>query len=183
MAPSPLPRFTPALSDLPDFIASITRSAIFPLVDIDLDPHLYGHGVTTPHSPQSGDGGGGGPSGAQRHPSSSSTTFDFPSANGRPISEQCSADSQDSMCLALAAASASPSSSSIPSPPASLSSPASTGEGLANNREGFPLKGFLRIEVVGLEAAEVTFRPGDARRSALAREREEALAAEEQARR
>ena len=46
-------------------------------------------------------------------------------------------------------------------------------------RAGFPLKGFLRVELVGLEEAEVTFRPGELRRAALVAERENAAAQEQ----
>lgn len=135
-------------------------------MDINLDAHPRGH-VEAPHSPQSG--GGVGSSRARQDSASTSNTSGSYSANGAPSSQQCSAGSKDSTCLALADAEAS-------------SSSPSTGEAIAKSRAGFSLKGFLRVEVVGLEAAEVTFRPGEERRAALIREREEAAHAEKEVR-
>eukprot|EP00903_Cladosiphon_okamuranus_P011246 g10610.t1 len=82
------------------------------------------------------------------------------STAGNPDSQRCSADPADPTCAALAATAAAA---------AATSEPPSA---------GFPLKGFLRVELVGLEEAAVTFRPGEARRAALVAERESAAAAE-----
>lgn len=56
------------------------------------------------------------------------------------------------------------------------------GNGLAStvgSGSGFPLAAFLRVELVGLDEAEVTFRPGESRREALFQELANRRAAEQ----
>lgn len=77
---------------------------------------------------------------------------------------QCSGNPNDQTCLAHARA---PSVQKI-------EQGVKKGEGFG----GFPLSGFLKVELVGLAEAEITFRPGEIRRAVLVKEREEVAAAE-----
>lgn len=45
---------------------------------------------------------------------------------------------------------------------------------------GFPLTAFLRVELVGLDEAQVRFRPGESRRAGLEKERADRRAAEQE---
>lgn len=60
---------------------------------------------------------------------------------------------------------------------------AASPSGTTENAVGFRLKGFLKVELVGLDGAEVTFRPGDARTAELIKQRDDAAAAEKEVRR
>ena len=46
------------------------------------------------------------------------------------------------------------------------------------NPRGFPLTGFLKVEMVPFPGAEVTFRPGETRAAVLTKERAELAAVE-----
>eukprot|EP00752_Nemacystus_decipiens_P017854 g16010.t1 len=129
-------------------------AAVFPLVDIDWDPYL-GTFRDTRHGPTSG----------ATQPATPNTPPPAPSV-GSLDDHRCSAGSPDPACAELAGAGAGSSAGAASAPPSA----------------GFPLKGFLRVELVGLEEAEVTFRPMGARRAALIAERENAAAAEEEER-
>ena len=126
----------------PCFISS-RLAAVFPLVDIDWDPHLGSYG-DTPRVPTMGVAGNNFPAG--------------PSVGGLD-SQRCSADPADPSCAEVDTAAAAAAASAPPS-------------------AGFSLQGFLRVELVGLEEAEVTFRPGEPRRAALVAEKEQAAEAE-----
>lgn len=54
-------------------------------------------------------------------------------------------------------------------------------ESTAGSGSAFPLVAFLRVELVGLDGAEVTFRPGGSRRKALLQELADRRAAEQKA--
>lgn len=56
----------------------------------------------------------------------------------------------------------------------SAAKPSQAGDDRAAGSSGFPLTGFLKLEVIGLAEAEVTFRPGDARLAALVVKKEAA---------
>lgn len=127
---------------------------MFPLVDIDWDPQLRTH-TDAPNVPVPG----------ASQPSTSNNNTPAPSNGGRGGGQHCSIDPADSTCIAPGGAEA--------------SEPPSVGEGAKEAYPGFPLKGFLRVELVRLEEAEVTFRPGEARGAALIAEREKAAAEEE----
>lgn len=107
-------------------------------------------------------GGGDRTLGIQQHSSSSGANSDF-STDGI-ASRQCTLGAHDPTC----------SSSASVSPSAAPGTEVKTQE----NLPGFPLKGFLKIELVMLDDVEVAFRPGQARRAALIEEGEEAAAME-----
>lgn len=123
-------------------------------MDVDWNPHLGAHG-DAPHAQRRW--------GAPQPTISNSTSA--PSAGGS-VSHQYSIDPAGSKCAALGATAA------------ASAAAASAEEQVVKARAGFPLRGFLRVELVGLEEAEVTFRPGKARRAALVAERENAAAEE-----
>ena len=89
-----------------------------------------------------------------------------------PLKNQCLAGSQDPVCLSLAAAATAA---------ATLGQPKHEGRrggGGETPAGGFPLTGFLRVELVALPGAEVTFRPGEVRGAVLEKERAELAAVE-----
>ncbi|CAM9617735.1 unnamed protein product [Ectocarpus sp. 12 AP-2014] len=110
------------------------------------------------------DGGGTSTKQPQSHPSSSSASSDDSFGNQRCAAAQ----PDDPTCIALASGEARPTAGA-----AAASTP-----GTMENTAGFRLKGFLKVELVGLDGAEVTFRPGEARIAALIKQRDDAAAAE-----
>ncbi|CBN80188.1 conserved unknown protein [Ectocarpus siliculosus] len=110
------------------------------------------------------DGGGTSTKHPQSHPSNSSASSDDGFGNQRCAAAQLN----DPMCIALA------SGEGRPTAGADAASPPGTME----NTAGFRLKGFLKVELVGLDGAEVTFRPGEARIAELIKQRNDAAAAE-----
>ncbi|CAN0252208.1 unnamed protein product, partial [Ectocarpus sp. 13 AM-2016] len=110
------------------------------------------------------DGGGTSTKQPQSHPSSSSASSDNSFGNQRCAAAQ----PNDPTCIALASGEARPKAG------AAAASPPGTME----NTAGFRLKGFLKVELVGLDGAEVSFRPGEARTAELIKQRDDAAAAE-----
>ncbi|CAM9458430.1 unnamed protein product, partial [Hapterophycus canaliculatus] len=137
---------------------STGKLAMFPLVDIDVDRHT---------------GGGGGTIGIQRQ-SSSNATNSVPSSNNVGT-QQCTVGLRDPTCAV-------PSGTASASASASPSAAAGTDRDTGDNVPGFPLKGFLKVELVRLDDVEVTFRPGKTRRAELAKERDKAAARESEER-
>ncbi|CAM9984630.1 unnamed protein product [Ectocarpus sp. 4 AP-2014] len=84
--------------------------------------------------------------------------------------QRCAAQPNDPTCIALASGEARPTAG------AAAASPSGTME----NAQGFRLKGFLKVELVSLDGAEVTFRPGAARMAELVKKRDEAAAAKKE---
>ncbi|CAN0180433.1 unnamed protein product, partial [Ectocarpus sp. 8 AP-2014] len=110
------------------------------------------------------DGGGTSTKQPQSHASNSSASSDDGFGNRRCAAAQ----PNDPTCIALASGEARPAAG------AAAASPPGTME----NTAGFRLKGFLKVELVGLDGAEVTFRPGEARIPELIKQRDDAAAAE-----